>query len=824
MKQLYVTSEAATKNGPTPESRVRAASPGLAPERLAAVRRYAGYASPSREVLGEAAAPVRLALLTTPDAGRFVCHSTCLGIDPATGKNGHYFSHLLLDVPPTLDAQQAIQSWGSRLWQRGDHGGGSELPEALYLPVSSTLGDAELKEFLKPPANRDLLQFLLAAYLTAKPEGRLFVAAPAETVALCVYGLTRALPPSLLADLTFSTYEHDVLAGPARLAGTCGALPAACFEPPHAAYDTTTGRRTEPAGAVPFAEFAVAALAKGQPAALDEFHATWQRLGVKEAGLFELVYRLARGTGVLTKEESEQVFYHPTLGAWVAVRPDAVALFLEWALEDQAYATTTFSRAVAALRQKPDQLAKLAETVRARGVAALRDGDLTRARNALEVLMPMVAPARAARVWGELLEAIADPETLSWEMRGYFLPHLARLKPLQPGETPDAATERWLRVPAERLAWLLALDLPQTYPLAACLAALRSEGELSSDVARTMAKYPALVLAALHRLPAEGEGLDRALGLFQSVLTEAPDHPWAEDVVRAAKTLPPALLDRCLTHALEKNAVALRPLVREHGPALRELLADKPSLDRIASQLLDQPADDLLTDRGLGDFLQSLTEGSCLRPEVRTRLDACLTMRAFLAGAALERHALDRVAAALSLEPPLFPETVRGRVLAATVATWRQRTGEGVQNDLETLLLALGPAWQGGAAGLYRELLHTRQDDRALGKRADLLHALLAVALGAAQSMELAGQLDGLDAEAYGLAQRIARQGGARVLKAIDARTATWPRSAKSQWSFLAKAVRPRGARGLLRDVGLVAAGVLLGAGGMLVAQWLRVF
>src|SRR5205823_1267388 len=160
-------------------------------------------------------------------------------------------SHLLLDVPATLDAQHAIQSWGSPLWQRADYGGGAELPEALYLPVSPTLGDAELAEFLSPPAHRELLQFVLAALLTTPPETRIFLAAPVETVARCLYGVTRALPPSLLENFTFSTYERDPLACPARVVGTCWDdapdldLPAACYAGPGVGFNTYTGRKSE---------------------------------------------------------------------------------------------------------------------------------------------------------------------------------------------------------------------------------------------------------------------------------------------------------------------------------------------------------------------------------------------------------------------------------------------------------------------------------------------------------------------------------------------------------------------------------------------------
>src|SRR5262249_58713751 len=123
------------------------------------------------------------------------------------------------EVPGTLDAHHAIQTWGSQLWQRADHGGAAALPEPLSLPVSSALGDARLQEFLAAPANRDLFGFVLAALLEGRP--RVFVAARAEDVAVCVYGVTRALPPALLAGFTVSTYESEPLTGPGRVLGDC---------------------------------------------------------------------------------------------------------------------------------------------------------------------------------------------------------------------------------------------------------------------------------------------------------------------------------------------------------------------------------------------------------------------------------------------------------------------------------------------------------------------------------------------------------------------------------------------------------------------------
>ncbi len=820
MKQLYCTSGDQGTNGAA--ARLRAASAGVAPDQVQAVLRHAGYKSPARPA---AEPPARLALLQTPEAGRFLCHSTCLGIDPATGQNGKFFSHVLLDVPATLDAQHAIQSWGSPLWQRTEQGG-VELPEALYLPVSPTLDDQELARFLALPAHRELFQFLLTALLTKPAQTQIFLVAPADVVARCVYGVTRALPPCLLEGFTFSTYERDPQQCPARVVGTCWDesadldLPASCYGGHGVAYNAFTGRKSELPAEPPFVPFAVSALAECQPAGLDEFLSTCQHLGVREPGLFELVYRLVRGDGPLTREESQQALHHPALCSWVAGRPEALNQFLDWALEDQRYAMATFSRAVAALRQKPDVLARLAQTVQERGLAALRAGDLVRTRNALEALMPMVAPARAAAVWEDLLGSITDPEALSWEMRCYLLPRLARLRPAE----AECKLGAWLSVPADRLPALLTLDLPEACRLNACLACLRRDGEPSPELARTLAAHPRLVLAALQQPPADAEGEARAVALFRAVLAEAPAHPWGEDVVRHGRALPGTLLDSCLGIALEAGHVTAAHLVDAgHGPALLDLLKGGPTLDQLASQLLGQSADHLRADARRGEFLQGLTAVAGLCPKVRARLDACLGLRAFREKPSLERTALDRVAAALRLDPPLVSAELYGEIVALLAAELAGRRGEEVQRDLETVLLALGPSWPGATTALYRALLPDRDSQRPFWKQHDLLHAFLAVALGAAHSAELAGLLENLDAEAYGLAHQAAQRGGFKVLAAIDRRTVAWPPAARSQWAFLARAVRPRGMRQRLREATLFLAGLAVGGTGVFWLHWFGV-
>lgn len=811
MKQVYFSNTTTGKAAPrgNSEVQVRGASTGLAERHLAAAARYANYAAPAMPP-GAAVGylpPVRLAWLDTPDAGRLLCHSTCLGIDPATGRNGHFFSHVLIDVPGTLDAQHAIQTWGSHLWQRVDHSGAAALPEPLYLPVSSALGDARLQEFLTQPANRELFQFVLAAALEAA-QRRIFVAAPAEDVALCVYGITRTLPAALVDDFTFSTYEHDPLTCPARLIGACWAegeardLPAACYENAGVGFNSWTGRRSAGVAAGAFVEFAVEALANGQLAALQEFHTTWQRLGVQDARMLDLVYRLSRGTGALTRDEWQQVLQHPTLGAWIAAGPDALQQLVSWALEDNAFATGTFSRAVAVLRQKPETLTQLTQLVEQQGLAALRSGDLARTRSALEVLLPMAAPARAAVVWSELLTTLSNPETLSWDMRCYLLPHLARL---HGAATPPATVlGPWLRSDPDRLAELLQLNLPHPYQVTICLEALQQDGPTPA-LAAILARSPELFLAVLTQSAETPADAARVEALCEAMLAASPERGWIDAVIQHGEELPVALVNRCLETALEKEAVAVAALVRAHGPALLHLLTGQPGLDRLARRLLEQSADELLSDPAIGTFLHGLATQANLPGEVRERLDACLTVQTFMKQASLDSAILARVMAALKLDPPLFPPQTLSRVVEAIAVELPNHPD--MQPELEAVLLTVGPHTVGGPSGLFRELLHRRAKQKGFWKQTELLRAFLAIALGAPQSAELAARLDNLEAEAFSLAKQMGLQGGKRVLSAVEQHAASWPRAAQTQWHFLAKAVQPRGLREVLRDAGIFLGG-----------------
>jgi hypothetical protein len=805
MKQLYSAGPlpgSATTTRSSPPA-FKAASQGLRPEDVRAALPYTAYAPPpARAEENPRPLPVRLALLNTPSAGRLLAHVAPNG--------GTYFAHALLNVPPTADAQLAIQTWGSPLWQRHEPDTAGDLPELPYLPVADVLDDAALRAWLAAPGRRELIEFVLSALLSTPSTTRIFVAAPADDVAKVVYAVTRALPPGLLDDFTFSTYEPDPLHSPVRLVGCdTGApewdLPAGCYEGTGVGYNPTTGRKTELKAEVPFAAFAAKALAE-DVAPLDEFRATWQRLGLTDPRQFDLVYRLTRGAGLLTKEESATAVQNPTLAAWISARPDAVHQFLDWALDDTVFAHLALSRVIVPLRQKAEAVAKLADAVSRAGLAAVKAGDRLRVLNAFEVILPMAAPGKASAVWSELLSQVPDPDALSWEMRWHLLPRLIRFRQMTGGAAVDPALVKWLDVPAEKLGELLGLDLPKAYHLAVARACLNHDGEPGATFAKAVTAQPALVIQLLQ--PHDAIAEDRVAKLFEALVAEVPSHPWFEDVIANGTTFPAGRRNRFFEAVLAAGKVDADHVIRTHGPALLDLFSGQSGLDRLGRQFLASPPADVFTSAPLLDFLGKLKDEPRVGDDVKERVAAVQAVRAFLDKPELAGDALRPVAAALTLRPAVLPPSARGEVLDTLNAELTRRADSGeFQRDLEVVLLHLGAALSEGPAGLYRELLRRQRERRDFGKHPNTVHAFLAVALGAAQSEEVGKQTEGLEGDAFAVAATAAERGGRRLLAAIDSRAKDWPKAARAQWGFLFEAVRPKGVGRSVRDCLLFAAG-----------------
>ncbi|MFO0798597.1 MAG: hypothetical protein U0804_14070 [Gemmataceae bacterium] len=648
---------------------------------------------------------------------------------------------------------------------------------------------------------------MLSALLVTPAETRVVVAASADATARIVYAVTRALPHSLLDGFTFSTYEPDPRGGAIRLVGhdtgrPDADLPDACYDGGSVAFNPATGRRSDLRAEVPFAAFAVGALAAGETAPLDDLQATWQLLGLTDVRLFGLVHRLSRGPAALTKDEATAAATHPALAAWVAARPGAVSQYVAWALDDTDFAHRALSRMVAPLRQRADAVGRVAAEVREAGLAAVTAGDRGRAANALEVILPMVAPARANAVWGDLLAHVPDPAVLAWDMRHYLLPRLVRFK--HPGASAtavDADLVPWLDAPADQLRELLALGLPAPYRLATAAACLNREGEPSTTFAHAVATQPGIVLDLLR---AEG---DRGVALFEKLLAEVPTRRWFEDVLAHAAAFAAGTRNRLFEATLAAGKIDPDQLIRGQGAVLLSVFAGESGLDRLGRMFLATPPADVVSNPTLLDFLGNLKDQPQVGADVADRAAAVLTVRRFLDGLDFSAETLAQVAAALAVRPALFHESAIAQVLDGVSAELVRRSeSEAFQRDLELVLVHLGPVLADGPAGLYRELLRRHRARREFGPASPALHGFLAVALGAAGD-DIAKATEGLEAEAFAVATDAARRGGRRALRRIDARSKDWPKSARARWGFLVEAVRPKEVGRSFRELSLFAAG-----------------
>jgi hypothetical protein len=631
-------------------------------------------------------------------------------------------------------------------------------------------------------------------------------------VARIVYAVTRALPHNLLENFTFSTYESDPRNADIRLIGHDNCqhdceLSEECYSKGSIAFNLFTGRKSELRNEVPFAAFAVDALASGKTAPLDELQSTWQLLGLTEAKQFDLVYRLSHGTISLTKEEATAAVLHPTLAAWIAARPETISSFISWALEDSNFAHNTLSRLIVTLRKKTDAIARVAAEVEQAGLTAIISGDQGRVSNALEVILPMAAPARANAVWGDILSKIADPSALTWDLRRYLLTRLVRFKhPNAQVNEVDAALVKWLDVHADQLLDLLKLDLPKPYQLASAHACLRRESEPSPAFARAVAAKPDVVLSLLRD---ENNKLgDRSAALFGMLLSEVPDHHWFDDVLINAEAFSSKARDRFFEVTLSAGKIDPDHVIRSQGAVLLKLFSGESGLNQLARLFLKNPPADIFTDPIVLDFLGKLQDEPQVGDDIKSSISAVQVIRKFLDKPDFSTDTFCSVAAALKTQPPVLPASAGSQVLEGVSEELSRRSNSAeFQRDLELVLLHFGAVLGENAVGLYRELLRSQRTRRDFGASRRSVHAFLAVALGAAQNEDVAKATEGLEGEAFAIATDAARRGGRRALSEIESQSKSWPKSARTQWGFLVEAVRPKEIGRSFRELCLFAAG-----------------
>lgn len=224
--------------------RVRAASRGLMDtegERVRALVSLVGYQLPQDTdlYLPPKEAPRCLAFLRAGSRREPVLiYKTYIGIDEMK-RPGNYFSHLLAELPAVssprpegqieFSAREAIELWGSKSLNDKDS-------ERIWLAGRRDLEQFSLDDLKRNRGSLtrhdleqmvDLFRHVFSAFLTLPKLGegkRLYIAAPPDTVAALIWGLTHALPRTLnlMRTLTFSTFERNIedKAAPV-IVGTC---------------------------------------------------------------------------------------------------------------------------------------------------------------------------------------------------------------------------------------------------------------------------------------------------------------------------------------------------------------------------------------------------------------------------------------------------------------------------------------------------------------------------------------------------------------------------------------------------------------------------
>lgn len=224
IEQLWYTSSPVGLRG-SPGWQVRAASPALHddPPRLRRLGAYLRY-----ELLGgmrSAAVRPEDAPLTLGwyDTG----HERILVQRSFVGKTwdqrpGNFFSHLLCDLPTSFTARDAIRYWRAPFWKNTDTLDlNTTKLQTFDLQLETT--DLSLLDTLREENLAEELKRLLAIFLMRRPDQRFVIAAPPDTVAALIWGLTQTLPKGLFADLTFSTFESTIMSATAPL--ITGTLP-----------------------------------------------------------------------------------------------------------------------------------------------------------------------------------------------------------------------------------------------------------------------------------------------------------------------------------------------------------------------------------------------------------------------------------------------------------------------------------------------------------------------------------------------------------------------------------------------------------------------
>lgn len=794
MKQvLYTSCEAGKSLNGAPGFQIRGASVGIGSARADMVKPYMAYALPDHidpSQLTPASSPVRLAFLKTREFGPVLCHSVAAGEDPTTHRSGNCFSHLLTDLPPAFTSGAAIKTWESDSWRRADGPFDVNLPDIEAIDNSDALNDENLRQFLSSEHGHKMFRFVLAATLATDADWRIFLASPSQDVALCVYGLTRALPEACQKALTFSTYESQPLACSGRVVGTWMGdsgetdMPSSCYFGKAVGYNACTGRASQVVTQGDFLDYSVTAAITGDRNGLDNLRAVCDRCGIDSPSLLNLVCH-AEVAGELSNDDLRRLAPYPRFLAYLLNKPTIQRTLLDHFTENQELTEVLAARVVPVLKEDHDSIAAFLDVARQTAVHAILGGELPRTQSLLEHILPAASDAPPASTNLAVLAEFKEPRAVPWQTRAYLIARMAGI----PSNGQHAAMRaRWLAPSPTELPLLSDLVIPVGWKAHACLTCLRDAG-VTRALVETLASHPELLREVLRHLPDNGEAAAKLPSLVAALLanSRAPAQ-LVGDIVRDRRQLSPEVTSAFLAAATRNGSIDVFSLASHGGPGLLEVLDVGDDRNTFLVQLLDCPPERLIKDSQVLALFRAAVE-TMDRGEIRDGLESVLAIRSFLDRPVLREEMLARVSMGLrAFQGPAIAKLVLKAALEALVA---EEDSPRIGRIPESLIRNLGPCISDEPNALYRWVLEQFRARKDLWRRQHLICGLIAVGLGAT-STGLSQHTVAMAEQARDFAEEAARRSKKRVFAFIEQESRNWPDEARVRWNLFAKFIRPR--------------------------------
>ncbi len=229
------------------------------------------------------------------------------------------------------------------------------------------------------------------------------------------------------------------------------------------------GSRSDLPREVPYARFAVEAVANGQANRVNAFVRLCNQVRVDRLDDLEVVHRLEHDGGSTTSlEELGRLLDNPHLACWYALQREqrALKLLIGRTLDKPQSGVNDFALIAEVMRADPQMRDELDRLLWHETARAIKAGNVSRGRALLENLYPLVFHQQPTWPFDRLLHAKPDevePEKVSWPMREYLLPNLlsAIKRSADGGMNAEPRLDPWLAAPVDQWENLLNLGLPE---------------------------------------------------------------------------------------------------------------------------------------------------------------------------------------------------------------------------------------------------------------------------------------------------------------------------------------------------------------------------